>query len=414
MENKFVKWLRKHYNKIVNSIAFYPAIIVICFLILSVLMLMFDFSSFGENLKGNVSWISLRDPDTARSMISSILGGLISLTVFSFSMVMILLNQAASQISNRMLENMISDRFQQFVLGFYIGSIVYSLSLLSTIRNIKSGIYVPSLSIYLLLLITVADIFIFIYFLHYVTQSIKYETLISRVHRETLNALKDSCTDEAPSAFILPAWQRETIYMEDSGYFQRFNKEELIKLCAEQDVVIHLLHPKGSYLLKGIPLLHMYSRNKITEENKKKILMGFDFYTGQEVSQNYYYGFHQLAEVAIKSCSPGINDPETAVLSMHALTDLFAFRINHFIQTKFEDKNGIVRLQTMDWSFEKLFEECFYAIWKYGKHDHYIQEALLKMIGQLKVLDIKNQHSALFTIFLNAVNEQISTNQFYK
>ncbi len=82
---------------------------------------------------------------------------------------MILLNQAASQMSNRMLDSMIGNKFQQIILGFYIGTIVYSLFLLSTIRDITSGIYVPALSIYLLLLFTVVDIFLFIYFLHYLT-----------------------------------------------------------------------------------------------------------------------------------------------------------------------------------------------------------------------------------------------------
>ena len=90
-------------------------------------------------------------------------------------MVMIALNQAASQMSNRVLSSMIENRFQQIVLGFYIGTIVYALFLLSTIRDINSGVYVPALSIYLLILLTVIDIFLFIYFLDYVTQTVKYE-----------------------------------------------------------------------------------------------------------------------------------------------------------------------------------------------------------------------------------------------
>ena len=78
---------------------------------------------------------------------------------------MILLNQAASQMSNRMLSSMIGNRFQQLTLGFYIGTIVYALFSLSSIRDIDSGIYVPALSIYLLLLLTITDIFLFIYFI---------------------------------------------------------------------------------------------------------------------------------------------------------------------------------------------------------------------------------------------------------
>ncbi|MEJ7828437.1 MAG: DUF2254 family protein, partial [Segetibacter sp.] len=96
--NRLYKWLRKYYNKTVNSIAFYPALISLGFLMLSVIMLELDFSETGKNLKSQLSWLSLRDASTARSILTTISGGIISLTVFSFSMVMILLNQAASQM----------------------------------------------------------------------------------------------------------------------------------------------------------------------------------------------------------------------------------------------------------------------------------------------------------------------------
>ena len=112
------KWLRKNYNKITHSIAFFPAIIALGFILLSWGMLEIDFSNWGKQLKSGLSWISLKDASTARSIISTIAGAIISLTVFSFSMVMIVLNQAASQMSNRVLTSMIENRFQQIVLGF--------------------------------------------------------------------------------------------------------------------------------------------------------------------------------------------------------------------------------------------------------------------------------------------------------
>ena len=131
--SRLYKWIRKYYSKTVNSIAFYPALISLGFLLLSILMLELDFSETGKQLKSQLSWLSLRDASTARSILTTIAGGIISLTVFSFSMVMILLNQAASQMSNRMLDSMIGNRFQQIILGFYIGTIVYSLFLSLTL-----------------------------------------------------------------------------------------------------------------------------------------------------------------------------------------------------------------------------------------------------------------------------------------
>src|SRR5690606_3971768 len=141
---KISKWFRKYYNKITGSIAFMPAVIALAFLLVSWMMLEIDFSDWGKDLKSNLSWLSLQDASTARSIVSTVAGALISLTVFSFSLVMIVLNQAASQMSNRMLASMIENRFQQIILGFYIGTIVYALFLLSTVRDINSGIYVPA------------------------------------------------------------------------------------------------------------------------------------------------------------------------------------------------------------------------------------------------------------------------------
>ncbi|MEO8823782.1 MAG: DUF2254 domain-containing protein [Ginsengibacter sp.] len=407
MDNRFTKWIRENYNKVINSIAFYPAIIALGFLVLSIIMQKFDFSNTGKLIKSNSGWISLQDASTARSIVSTIAGGIISLTVFSFSMVMIVLNQAASQMSNRMLEGMIANRFQQFVLGVYIGSIVYALSLLSTIRDIDSGIYVPALSIYLLLVLTVLDIFIFIYFLHYVTQSVKFQTIISGVHDDTIRSLQNSETEKSYRAFVLPKWNKQTVCMESSGYFQGFDKKQLVKFARVNEGVVRFLKPTASYLLKGIPLLDFYSAKKLEDDTLKEIFLPIDFYDGQNIQRNPYYGFHQLAEVALKALSPGINDPETAVLSLNAITNLFSYKLNHFAQSVFEDDNGVVRILTCERRFEELFIKFFYPIWEYGKKDLFIQNAMLEMVGQLKECDTSGSHTSLFTPFLNKVNQQI-------
>ncbi len=367
--SRLSKWLRKNYNKTINSIAFYPALISLGFLLLSILMLELDFSETGKHIKSQLSWLSLRDASTARSILTTIAGGIISLTVFSFSMVMILLNQAASQMSNRMLDSMIGNRFQQIILGFYIGTIVYSLFLLSTIRDITSGIYVPALSIYLLLLFTVVDIFLFIYFLHYVTQSVKFETIINRIHKKTLHTLQHQCCPEKANIFTPDEKKAQTIYMPSSNYYQGFDKPSLLRFAKKHDVLVQMLHSPGSYLLEGSPLLIVSGKKKLPKEDIDGLMVAIDLYSGQPIDKNSYYGYHQLAEVAIKALSPGINDPETAVLSIHALTDLFRFRLFNYLPLTLADENNVIRVAMKELSFDELFVECFYPIlelWKRG------------------------------------------------
>ncbi|MEO6327810.1 MAG: DUF2254 domain-containing protein [Ginsengibacter sp.] len=406
--SRLYKWLRKYYSKTINSIAFYPALISLGFLLLSVLMLELDFSETGKHIKSQLSWLSLRDASTARSILTTISGGIISLTVFSFSMVMILLNQAASQMSNRMLDSMIGNRFQQIILGFYIGTIVYSLFLLSTIRNITSGIYVPALSIYLLLLFTVVDIFLFIYFLHYVTQSVKFETIINRIHKKTLHTLQHHCCLEKANIFTPDTQRARTIYMPLSDYYQGFNKQFLIRFAQKHDVLVQMLHSPGSYLLEGSPLLLVVSDKNLQKEDISELMLAIDLYRGQPIDKNAHYGYHQLAEVAIKALSPGINDPETAVLSIHALTDLFRFRLFNYLPLTLADENKVLRVAMKEPSFEELFIECFYPIWNYGKEDRYIQNSLLQMMEQLIYCDVHKENLIQLQQFKAKIELQIA------
>ncbi len=410
MKNGIYKWVRKRYNSIVGSIAFFPAITAVCFLVLSWLMLELDYSPLGKTLKSQFNFIRLQDASTARSIASTILAGILSLTVFSFSMVMIVLNQTASQMSNRTLESMISNRFQQMVLGFYIGTIVYGLFLLSAIRDIDSGVYVPALSIYLLLLLTVTDIFLFIYFLHYVTQSVKYETIIKRIHKQTLHSINKAVTDHPEDVFVQPTTEKQTIVMPHSHYFQDFENVELAKFACRHNGVVQFLHPKGTYLLQGTPLLHFYSSDRLDKKDIKNMMTMIDFYTGQPVEKNAFYGFHQISEVAIKALSPGINDPETAVLSLHSLTNLFQKQLQCPPQILFYDKDGKARIASKAYSFQELFMECFYPIWDYGKKDRYIQSTLLNMIQQLQQSDTGHKHEHLLGTFILKIKEQMLKN----
>lgn len=400
------KCIRICYNKIIQSIAFYPAIIALGFLLFSVVMLEVDFSSWGKQFKSGFSWLTLKDASTARSIIATVAGAIISLTVFSFSMVMIVLNQAASQMSNRVLSSMIENRFQQMVLGVYIGTIVYALFLLSTIRDIDSGVSVPALSIYLLILLTVVDIFLFIYFLDYVTQTVKYETVIDRVKEKTLDSMKHNYTASVVEMVNWTALTVTNINAPQSDYFQGFTETALLKLACEKNICISFCYRETTYLVKGMPLLLIYSAEKITDECIEIIMDKIDFYKGKPIFRHAEYGFDQLAEVAIKALSPGINDPATAVLSIHALTDLFRYHIHHQKTGVLKDTRGEARISRPVYSFAELFEKCIHPILTYGGKDQYIQNELLWMIAQLKMADEKKVYQNFFDDFANEVNSR--------
>lgn len=383
MKQSFSKWIRNTYRATVNSIAFLPALISVGFLFLAYFMVQYDFSDSGKAFKASLNWLSLKDASTARSICSSIAGGIISLAVFSFSMVMIMLNQAASQMSNRILGNLIGNRFQQTVLGFYIGTIVYALFLLSTIRDVNSGIYVPAISTYLLIALTVTDIFLFIYFLHYVTQTVKFETIIKRISKRTKTGLLEaSKNNDLPFSFDKPG-DKLTINAYRSGLFQGFDKEDMLHFCISKNVVIELGAKIGDYIIKGNPLLYVYRNNELHCDFFKEISQLIEISMSRDIDVHSYYGFKQLMEIALKALSPGINDPETAVLALQSIGNLLFCKLEFPSEVYVKDKENKVRIYVRDKSFENLFEECIFPIWDYGKHDRLIQTEMANILKQL-------------------------------
>lgn len=371
-------------------------------------MIHLDYTDFGKQIKSNARWLRLKDASTARTVISVIAAGILSLTVFSFTMVMVILNQAASQLSNRVLDKLIGNRFQQIVLGTYIGTIVYSLFLLSAIRDIDSGIFVPSLSTYLLIAFAIIDIFFFIYFLHYITQSVKYAVIIRRIYKQTFSALKESCRLSNEPAIFATA-QGKILTSPISGVFNGYNREGLLAIAQKENCLVSFLYPQGSYVIQGIPLLSIQTMEvNVKKEVSDSILETIYLNELQTIDTNFYYGFRQLTEVAVKALSPGINDPGTAVESLRSLASLLSYRLQYFPENSFRDKQGVIRIVTREFTFEDIFNRSILPIWDYGKNDLFVQS---EMSHLLKQLQLQENHPAIKSMILK-VQQQIAKNNF--
>jgi uncharacterized membrane protein len=295
--------------------------------------------------------------------------------------------------------------FQQVVLGIYIGTIVYAFFLLSTIRDTSSLLYIPSLSIYLLIIITITDIFLFIYFLHYITQSVKYDVIIRRIHKNTFEILKINCVlDQHPNVEISLTENATVIYAHKTGIYENVDKKELLKICKDQDCFIKIVKTPGSTILKNSPIA--YIDQALPKEVLDNIESNIFINDTESIDANFVYGFKQLTEVAIKALSPGINDPGTAVISLRSLFDLYCFRINHHPNPILTDNNGKACVYLNQLEFEKIFLDTMLPIWDYGKKDFIILQELLILLTELKNL----QENTEVTKLLNKVKKQCAGN----
>ncbi len=161
------------YHRVIGSIAFYPTLIALglaCLCLITIVLELTWLQPYKEQLELGV----VKNAENARLILGTLVGGIISLMVFSFSMVMVVLNSAASSLSPRVIPGLISSRSHQLVLGVYLGTIIGSLMLISTIQE-GDDINVPSLGVFLALFLGVICLCLFIYFIRSISLSIQVD-----------------------------------------------------------------------------------------------------------------------------------------------------------------------------------------------------------------------------------------------
>lgn len=390
MKNGFSQRLKEYWSRAFNSIAFFPGLISFLFFIAAFLLLEFDDSLVGRDIKLSWRWLRLHDANTARTIISAVITGMITLTVFSFTMVMVILNQAASNMSNRVLDHLIKNRFQQVVLGVYMGTIVFALLLLASIKDADEGISVPIISTYFLMGTTMANLFLFIYFLDFVTQSVRYKTIIHRIADATMEAMKESCRLNSPGVEDFPEGGLALVPRK-AGIYQGVERDRLVKICNKYKVVLSFPLPPGTFVLPGSPVCRVHNTDKISEELYEAIIDNIKVYALQSISENYLYGLKQLTEVAVKALSPGINDPGTAIEALHSLGKLLEYRHNHYPESAVRDMGNKVVLYIRELTFQEILKVNILPIWDYGKEDRMLNEALMRLLEQLYI-HVKDPH----------------------
>ena len=159
-------------QRISSKIAFYPSLLAVLGIFMVVCMIYLESLGISQSLQEYVPILVLEDGDTALTILGACIGGLISMMVFSFSMVMLLLSQASSNFSPRLLPGLISNKKHQVILGIYIATILYNLLILLSINPSSSKSELPAFSVLIGMVFTVSCLVAFIYFIHSISQGI--------------------------------------------------------------------------------------------------------------------------------------------------------------------------------------------------------------------------------------------------
>ncbi|MGB5943518.1 MAG: DUF2254 domain-containing protein [Leeuwenhoekiella sp.] len=383
--NKLLLRLKSVYTNITENIAFFPSLLALSGLVLSFIMLYAEEKGISKFLLENASYLVINDANTARTLLSTFIGGIISLMVFSFSMVMILLNQAASNYSPRILPGLISNKKHQLVLGFYIATLIYCIMILLSVKPTNDKTQLPGFAVLIGIILSMHVLVFFIYFIHSISEAIQINNIIEQIYLESKNRLSKLIdhTDADKSNGQFPDTEKwQTYSIDQTGYLQTFLIDTLMSICDSQQCKVQIIVAKGMFLLQGVPVIKV--SKELDEDSVDAVMHCFRFSQSEIVSQNYILGFKQLTEIGLKAMSPGINDPGTAITCLDYLTELFALRLCKQDESFIKNAEGeeIIKLRTIN--FSEVFYHTLAAFREYCRHDMHMMQKMLMAINNLQ------------------------------
>ena len=326
--------------------------------------------------------LAITSQDTARTILGMFIGGLITLTVFTFTQIMTLLNQVASSYSPRLLPKLTGDRSLQFVMGLNLASIVLSIAVLLSIRSTESYT-IPNFSILICTILGIACLVLFVYFVTSITAKIQVGNIIDRVANDALEDLQDEC-DRSSRGFgedVVPPevtnWY--AIPSPISGYLGTVAHEKLASLSLEFETRLYIGVAKGQFVPRGLPLLQ--SKRKLNEEQVEQVLAAVAPIRDQ-FDDWYLPNLKQLTEIALKALSPGINDPGTALTVIDRQTEILATLMETPMHNVYRSEGG-----GEVWFARHGYREVLAALMQemrcYGKGDPLVVRRLFQMLFHL-------------------------------
>jgi uncharacterized membrane protein len=333
----------------------------------------------------------------ASSLLGAIAGSMITIAGVVFSMTLVALSLASSQLGPRLLRNFMRDTTTQVVLGTFVATFLYSLLVLRTIRRAEETLFVPHLSVTLGVLLAVASVGVLIYFIHHVSISIQANEIVARVGKKLIEEIERLFPEnigrgapriptEPPNADFLDRFDREACPIESTGdgYLQFIDGNALMALAMQEDVVIRVERRPGDYVVATRPLALVWPGHRVTERLMGVVNSAFALGNQRTSGQDIDFAVNQLVEIAIRALSPGVNDPFTAITCVDRLGSALCCLAQQDMSSPYRyDTQDKLRVITPVFTFPDVADAAFNQIREYGRSSTAVTIRLLETIAEV-------------------------------
>lgn len=337
--------------------AFWVIPLVVTLVIMATLFLSIDLK-IPEEVKWARKLLSFKaDAEGARTILGSIATSIMTVVGVLFSITVVVLQQASNQYTPRVIQNFVRSSISQLVLGFFIGTFIYCLLLLTNIQGkADSSSGVPQISLTIAIVLALMCMVLLISYIHHITKTIQSTELIAFITRESIRSLKNIIQDRNECSAKLKPEPEEgyancyVIKSEQHGYLQNVEWRRLVRATDHHDWRLDVRPFLGSYVHVGDVLFEIRTNPEFTEKHLQAIHRCFIIGEERTNAQDPRFGIRKLVDIGLRAMSPGINDPSTAQEALNGITSIaIVFAEHHPIPHVMSfKKNRAITVREMD------------------------------------------------------------------
>jgi uncharacterized membrane protein len=397
-----LKHLLLAWDNVRASLWFVPTVLVVAAVLSALIMQQVDQGLEDEGISVP-TWIFGGSADGARTLLSTIAGSLVTIVGVLFSITIVVLQQAASQFTPRVMGNFIRQTGTQLTLGIYLATFIYSLLVLRTVRgaDAQAEEFIPGLSILIALLLALACLGFLVYFIHHMATSLQASMVLANVNREFRDDVgplypEHIGDDTEDDDRTLESFRQEympvpvtRIAAERSGYVLSVD-DDMIVAGAPETTGIAILPQIGDFVIRGTPIIEIGGIRNLDDGQKSRISNSLELGAERSRFQDPLFSIRQLVDIALKALSPSVNDPTTAKNAISMLGDCIALlsarrfpdRLRVIPRGK-DDNRGDVHVWTNRPPFSGYVDAAFIELRREALGNVAVTEHLITTIGSI-------------------------------
>lgn len=258
-------------------------------------------------------------------LLSTIAGGLITVTSITISLLLVALQQSAGAMTSMVFDQFLRRRINQVYFGVFVGLALFALLTLASVSEDFNPVYGALLAV----LATVVALYLLILLLYTTINEMRPVEIIEAIHDHTLaaRARQQAFIAKTRRGPRCSAPVRAPLRARRHGYVTRINLEAIQTSAggAGGDVEVVLLVSIGSFVAFDDPMAEVLASTPdvaatIGEVVRKAVRLERQ----RDIALDAAYGIEQIETIGWTSISTAQSNPAPGLLAIRSLRDLLA------------------------------------------------------------------------------------------